>query len=335
MLHMRSVLTFLMLGAGFLPASSAQDASCLRRTFSVTAVDAVRKPMEGLTPADFEARFHGQPVHILSVAPDNRPRRIVVLLDASASMRGLDHEWQLARAMAAHIAREGLPNTQVAFILFSEKILEQIDFTQGKRAVAARLDQIGQQRDFAKTRVRGRTALLDLILAALRLLDTTTSADVIYAITDGEDNTSRSNKKNVERALLAGGVRFYASLFGPEVGGPGVRIHYGPGVTSPQDIAEMAAATGGGVLGPVGVTPSGYVNYRLTDEQKRAFSDALQRMYLAMLLNYRVEVEFPQPVKKWSDWTLRLSSEKRRQFKDAQVSFPSRLAPCAAPASNN
>ena len=97
----------------------------------------------------------------------------------------------------------------------------------------------------------------------------------------------------------------------------------------------MAAATGGGVLGPVGVTPSGYVNYRLTDEQKRAFSDALQRMYLAMLLNYRVEVEFPQPVKKWSDWTLRLSSEKRRQVKDAQVSFPSRRAPCAAPASNN
>ncbi|MBZ5539616.1 MAG: VWA domain-containing protein [Acidobacteriia bacterium] len=286
-----------------------------------------------MTPVDFEAKFRGQPVHILSVAPDNRPRRIVILLDVSGSMHGgrSGREWELARAMAAHIALSRLPNSEMALILFSDKIIEQVDFSQGTKLVTERLNQIGAQRDYTKKNVRGTTALLDSILAGFRMLDAPTSADVLYAITDGGDNKSHSKVRNVERTLVSAGVRFYASLFSSEFG-PGVQAL---GTTSPEDIADIAKATGGEVLGMVGVTPAGDVDYQLTDERKRAFSDALQRMYLAMLLNYRVEVEFPQPVKKWSDWTLRLSSEKRRQFKDAQVGFPSRLAPCVAPASNN
>ncbi|MBZ5528085.1 MAG: VWA domain-containing protein [Acidobacteriia bacterium] len=296
-------------------------------------MDASRKPILGLTAADFEGKFHGQPVKILSVAPDSRPRRIVILLDSSASMRGEhgNYEWQMARAMAEHIALEGLPNTQVALLLFSNNVTEQVDFTQGRKAVAERLEQIGMQRDFVKTSVRGQTALLDSILSALHLLETPTSADLIYAITDGEDNRSHAKIKDVERALEVAGVRFYASLFSTGFAGPGVRVSRLPGITSPEEIAEIARATGGGTLGLIGMTPSGYVNYQLSDEQKREFSDALQRLYLAMIQNYRVEVQLPEPVKKWPDWTLRLSNEKRKRFKDAQVGYPLILAPCAAP----
>jgi len=70
-----------------------------------------------LTPSDFEAKFYGQPVKILSIVPDDLPHRVVILLDASGNMA---HVWKPALAAASDLAETPLPNVQVALIVSCE-----------------------------------------------------------------------------------------------------------------------------------------------------------------------------------------------------------------------
>src|SRR5260370_6671141 len=133
-------LLFALFVVSSLPAT-AQDASCLHRTLPITVHDSHWLQFHGLTAEDFQAKLRGQRVKILSLHPDTRPHRIVVLLDTSGSMRGEESgkEWKLASSVAAHFSQANLKSTSPALFLFSDKVLEQIDFPQCTSAIANHL----------------------------------------------------------------------------------------------------------------------------------------------------------------------------------------------------
>jgi len=309
------------------PWALAQDESCLRRIVSVAVADRNWVPVPDLKPVDFRAGYRGKPVKILSVVPDNRPHRIVIVLDASGSLgpSPASGNWQLGRALASHLAESRLQNASLALLIFNDRIQEQIDFSQGSAAVVKRLREIGADPNYVKTRVRGRTALWDTIIVGLGLLQNPTSADAFYAITDGGENASRARPNEVRRLLAASGSRVFVSLL---LGSPGNRSLTPEEQNGPDEMGAMALATGGSVFGPVTQTRFGLALVGSDSDQKLTASDALSHFYQTMLGGYRVEIELPSDVDKWREWKLALSKEKQQQFKNAQLGYTRDLAPC-------
>lgn len=60
--------------------------SCTIRKLPVSFRHSQNFPLQNVSPADLEAKVHGKPVKILSLVPDPRPHRLVLILDASGSM---------------------------------------------------------------------------------------------------------------------------------------------------------------------------------------------------------------------------------------------------------
>lgn len=303
-----------------------QDPGCQRRVFPVSVADRNGAPIRDLTVADFQAEFRGKPVQLLSLTRDTRSRRVVILLDASGSMAGLDEgrPWNLARTLAAHIAETRMQNTSVALLIFGDKVYEQHDFSESSEVLAARLREIAKDPAYVKKEIRGRTALLDTIMVALRLLAPPRSDDVIYAITDGGDNSSHASQNEVERTLVSSKVRFYASIIAS-----GSRGRTPEELAGPGQLRELADATGGFAFEPLPPFLFGPVRYKLDEKERKALGSTLIGLYRLMLENYLLEVEIPAPVDKWRRWKLEIGKEKRRQFKDAAVGYPRELGPCS------
>lgn len=177
-----------------------------------------------------------------------------------------------------------------------------------------------------KKNVLGKTALYDAVLAALHLLDAPGFSDSIYLISDGGDNKSRSKQRDVRRALVSSGVRLHASVLAP------TNDRVPEELLGLSDITEMTTATGGVVLGPVGVkrTPAHEMSFDLNQEERQALSVGLQYLEADVLSNVRVELELPETPNKWGEWSLELSHEKQKQFKHTSIAYPRDLAPCSA-----
>ena len=311
---------------------AAQDASCLHRTLTLNVFDAQGRVIRGLEPGDFEAKLHGKPVSVVSITPDNRPHRIAVLLDTSGTVLGQPdaEQWVTAHSIASHISRTTLENTLLALLLFSDKVNEQIDFAKGTRALADRLAEIGKDPSYAKEYLRGKTALRDAVLAAMQLLRKPGFSDSIYVIGDASDNKSRHGFHDVRDALVSKGVRLYVSMlsFGSVAGLSGWSRQSEE--SDPRESSELAVASGGLVLGRMGVGPFRKERYNLNEKQRGSTEAALNSMYLGMTRNDLIEIELPQAVDNWTKWSLELSPQQKKAHKERLVVYPQELAPCSA-----
>ena len=220
------------------------------RTLLVNVVDRKGNPVSGLTKTNFRVRLNGKPVAILSAAYSVAPRRIVVLLDMSGSMGGnlsRDNTWLIAREAVQDVLEQMPADTPIAFLTFSDHVLDAFDLSQSRSSLVAWL----QKGRTDRSDVKGRTALRDAIIAGTKLFRQPQPGDAIYAITDGGDNASHISTTNTTRALLGSGVRFYAFAF---------RVHYFP--TEEErlgegELEEMVRDSGGFVFGVTGGVTQG------------------------------------------------------------------------------
>src|SRR5215472_13451166 len=97
----------------------AQDQSCTIRKLPVSFRDARSLPIQ-VPVADLEAKVHGKPAKILSLAPDPRPHRLVVILDASGSMgsplEGGPPVWNLGLSLARNFYDVNRSRAQIALL---------------------------------------------------------------------------------------------------------------------------------------------------------------------------------------------------------------------------
>ena len=308
--------------------ASAQNESCLHRTLPISIHDSQGRLLRGLVPSDLEAKLHGQPVKILSVSPDVRPHRIVVMLDAGSSMLGVSQtkKWVLATSIASSIAQTDLQSASLALLVFSDKVKEQITFSQEASAAASRLKEIAKDPSYAKKNVRGTTALGNAILSGQSLLGDPSFSDSLYLISDGLEKRSNARFRQLREGLLRNKVRLYAALLAPERG-------YKETVEEEnvvREVSGLAVATGGLILLPIGNGPLGKANYELSPEQQHALEIKLDSLYLAMTRNDLIGIELPQAVDKWTSWSLELSPEERQTQKEWTIAYPQELAPCSA-----
>ena len=207
--RLRSVAFLLVLCFGTLGAAETPDTQTPRRssTSGLTSVDAfpasyhtetarVRmvlleasvtdrkgRVIRGLTEPDFRLYEDDAPqVIAFFAAESNEPMSVAFLLDVSGSMRG-----RLAEAkQAIRFLMDGLrPVDRFALSCFADEQVDWVtDFTGDRDLFLRRLERLD---------ARGRTALVDALAAAPRLVDDRIATrKAIVLITDGTDNASRT-----------------------------------------------------------------------------------------------------------------------------------------------
>jgi hypothetical protein len=311
--------------------SWARDDACLNRTVSLTAADRELAPIPDLKAEDFRGEFRGKPVKIRSIVTDERPHRIVIILDASGSIGPPPpttpgrSAWSLERQLASHLVEIRPRETTFALLIFNDKVIDQVDFSQGPEAVVEKLRQIGADSNYQKAHVKGRTALWDTVLVGLGLLHEPTSADAVYLITDGGEDASRATSTDIRRRLAASNSRVFVSLM---LSSAGNRNRTPEELNGPEEMSKIAHATGGAIFGPVAQGSSGPVLLVTDSNQNLTISSGLRNFYKTMLGGYRIEIELPSPVDKWREWKLELTKEKQKQFKDSQLGYTRDLEPC-------
>jgi VWA domain containing CoxE-like protein len=314
MLRLCVILLLLALLA-IAPPAWAQGDTCLHRTLPL-GIDVPRGFADTQIPiADFQGKLRGKPVKILSVVPDQRPHRIVMLIDASGSMEKF---WSGALSLASGLADSRLPNTRMAMLLFGEGTKEEIGFSEGQAAIIERLRQLRSAQHDSKKLVKGKTSIYDAVLAGLALLDSPTSADCLYLISDGEENTSRANLNQVTQRLTSSRVRlFFSFMERAALGGRGTIDEAQGG-----QVSELVQKTGGETWKPL--------DYRaLWDTKESArFAEARNAFEYGMVHSYLLELELPETLRKPKSWELELAGEHHKKWKDVRLSYPTELPAC-------
>jgi hypothetical protein len=202
--------------------------------------DAVRK----LAKDSFRVKVNGQLAEIRDVSYSLAPRRMVALLDMSGSMAGEsgDKRWRITSDAVEDLLKDSPADVPIALMTFSENVHDTFDFSQSRASISAWLGRgVTKQGD---SRVHGRTAIFDAILAAKQLLGTIQPGDSIYLITDAGDNSSHIHGRAVRKLLVDSQIRLFVFLLSEPSPGD---MNAGS-----DSLKEIARATGGFVFGVSG-----------------------------------------------------------------------------------
>jgi hypothetical protein len=298
----------------------------------VSLVDHWGYPQREIETATLRGDFRGKPVDILKVTRDARPRRIIILLDTSGSMLETENrKWTLALQVAGDAAAFLPPDSEVALDTFAEKIEETVDFAKGRKAVADKIIALKPGIKAVHSNLR-TTGLWDSLLEALDRFGRSQPGDVVYVISDGGDNTSKTKPQAVESAYVRAGVRLFSFVLITEST---------LGLTIPDEVGgastlqEIARSTGGNII----FLPAGgklrLRNFSLDEKGKAALAYVLGGIYRQMKEFYWLEMTLPQQVDKPRDWMLKIANLSDTRRKDLELRFPPKLFPCSQPAPSN
>ena len=317
-------------GIFLLPAiTKGQSTDCQRRTVPASVIDRDGFPIGGLTPARFAGTLDEAPITIRDAKVDAQPRRVVVLLDVSGSMRNkAGDKWKVALQVAGDIVSFLPAEHSVALLTFSDRVQDELGFPHSRMEIVERLKEMGTRKPPAD-KSKEHTALFGAVQKALGILRPTRPGDVIYIISDSEENASRKGRGDVEQALLAARVRVFASLL--TLCNPEWRTSDNLPPRTP--IAEtLARATGGTVLHRCGLGPLGQETYVASSEEQRKLGAALMGLYRQMAEFYQLELGLPEPVNKPHEWKLELVPGEGFSPEGFQLIYPQKLPPCVAAA---
>ena len=297
--------------------------SCLRRTVVASVVDGEGAIVAGLTAEHFRASFRRKPVEILSARLESKPRRIVVMLDASGSMaddRSL--RWHLARRVASDLISRAPVGTPVALAVFAKRVIHTVGFDRGREAV---LQELATLEEHPKLKSPEKlTGIYDALLEVANLLGQPEGGDSIYLLTDGWDTVSRAKARSVEHALLGQNIRLFAFLLYPDPISFRVPSDYG----GTQGLLDLSLLTGGGYTYVRFEYPNGRIRYELEESDRAQLANALRLMEQRAMNVYRLEVELPRDVDKPREWKLELVPREGVKVKELRVVYPRKLLPC-------
>lgn len=307
---------FSALGLLFLLAAVAvaQD-TCTHQVIPISIVQKNELLMPDLTPADFHAEVGNSAIQIRSVSNFVQPHRVLLLLDASGSM---GDKWGAALVLADQLAEAKLSDIRFGLYVFGEKAGEQVGFGVDNRAVAAMLREIATDK---VGHVGGMTPLRDAIISSLSTFPMLGPGDVIFAITDGDDNYDKSSYDDLLTALLQKRVRLFLCLLF-------ANRSYAPAPEAPtQPIADIATASGGLILRDF----NDVVLADMAHRHNKRFNAAIDSMLVAILrqvvASRTIEFDLPAPISKSEKW--KLSFANRAPWSEgAKILYPQRLESC-------
>lgn len=198
-----------------------------------SGVDAVRvdvlvtsrgKPVQGLTAADFELRDDGIPQEIQTIAFEDVPLSIMLVLDTSASVQGT----ALAdlKAAAGGLVEILKPEDRAAIMPFSGSLRQSSPWTSDKAAL---------RQAIAETAASGGTALYDAVYAGLMLREPSAARSMVLVFSDGADSASWLSGQNVvELAQRTESVVYGVTLEGSPLNRLGYLVDFHSGLQRPR-----------------------------------------------------------------------------------------------------
>jgi len=184
-----SALGLLLLAAAPAQAAPPTFAARVEAVYVDVFVTEGRRPVAGLSAADFELRDNGVRQEVELVAVEAMPLPTFLVLDASGSVTG-DKLVQLHAALRTFVARLR-PEDEAALLTFDHEVRMLMPRTRDRRALAGAIDEV---------RPGGSTALFDALYAGTQLAAGRERA-LIVLFTDGEDNSSWFDAGQLRRVL--------------------------------------------------------------------------------------------------------------------------------------
>ena len=197
-------------------------------SLTVVAHDKAGRFVSGLTPKDIRVLEDGVPQHVsffreATGGPDKIPLSVVLVLDASGSMRPNLHFLQ--EAAGAFISR--MEDVDAALVVqFNESVKASAEFTKD----TDRLDEYVQA-----LQAWGGTSLFDALHYGLGRIKDAPGRKAVIVFSDGDDTTSSLKEQDVVDYARAVEATVYA--VGIQGGGPG---------GSPRGFLKRIAAETGG-----------------------------------------------------------------------------------------
>jgi len=294
---------------------SQSKSDCLHRTFPVSVLDQNGNVPPNLTNENFKVAYEGRTVDPISVEYTERPRRVLVLLDVSASMEGNgtgDHaKWQTAKVAAAWDFVTTLPpGSMTGLVTFSEKATLEVPLSADRKPVLERLG--GPLARPAKS-LRGQ-AIYDALDAAAAQMMPAQPGDAIYLVTDGAENASKARISEVRDLLTSSGIRLFVVI--PYVGGPSMEEASGI-----SDLSDASQDSGGF---PVTLEVLSLYRGRINSD----IAAVSRHASLAITAFYWVTVALPENPNKPQPLILHLTNGNGRNLKDMLFAYPRKIQPC-------
>jgi von Willebrand factor type A domain len=331
MVYKRRVIVASVLCLLLVSPAWTQEDPCLRRTVPVSVGDSHGQVVKGLTPSDFRAEIKGKPLQILSVQPEMRPHRVVVLLESSSSMNDGHDEWDLARSVATDALQSSPRSFRAGFLLFDEQARLEFPVQDEPREALESVNGLKPGARGPDTIFGRQTALWDALKQALALLDPPEFGDAIYLISDGRDNRSRATPDELSVLLAGRGIRLFVILFAPLE-----RRATIDEVSVLDDIFKIASNSGGRVLPvPVVLMPFDHTiyNFNLSPYRSKLFNAGLAALNLQLRSTLRLEVSLPEELKKPGEWKLTFAAPKDPKAPGLLI-YPKLLDACPAQAAS-
>jgi hypothetical protein len=207
--------------------------ACLRRSIPVTFIEKA-KNASPLRPQDLQISVKGTTVSILSIAQDKHTPRVILLTDTSGSMgppKG-GPRWGIGLQIAEFAAAAISPEASVALGTFGEHL--QVSEFQNRTSI------VEQVLALRKIEPKGKTALYNALSSTSSLFKRPQFGDSIYLVTDGGDNHSSVDLRQLEDDLIARGVRVFVFLVSANT-----PYHTPEEREGPDNMADLARTTGG------------------------------------------------------------------------------------------
>jgi len=252
-------------------------------------------------------KIGGESAKLLNLSLDTHPRRVVLLVDTSASMSGSpqDHRWGVG-LLASGFASDAVPlNAAVMLLTVGEKITQKSKDFQTRSEVQQEILSLKDQAP------AGRTPLLDSIERAASMFGVPQFGDAIYLVSDGGDNKSTVTLSKLQPQLIERGIR----VFSFSVRQPSAYEEQGP---NPNLMKDLAAFTGGYFFE--------FPEYPSKQEQTEMPRLALRIAKQVQEL-YRVELGIPEPELRNKHLKIVLANQANRRDV-IKVAYPRQLRRC-------
>ncbi len=314
------VIFIAILGSGTAPAQTCDVA------VPATIVDAQTGIfIRSITPAMLHARIGGKFFPAVSADPI-KTFRVLVLVDSSGSMQGeqpyaLSYKKQTIAEMrkAIEVELSSLPQgVHVGFGIFNEQAAFGNEFTSDSGHFQQMATETAGR---LKRREHGGTALVDALQESLTQFGSPQPGDTVLLITDGGENKSKVNDKEVARQFARAGVRVFVLLARDQ--SPAQPEEAFGGIL----MSGLAERTGGSMYA-IGTTNVFWGDKKWATRER----ESLSRFWKEQVLSaYLVHFNVPADLKKDQKWLLAIEHSVNPHGKMA-AAYPSRLEPCGVSA---
>jgi Ca-activated chloride channel family protein len=166
---------------------------------NVTVRDPNNRLIAGLEPDNFRIFENKVEQEIVNFSSEDVPISIGVILDRSGSMR---NKLGKAKEAAIQFFRTANPDDEFFLVSFNDRAELLSPFTHSVEALEGRM---------VTASASGRTALLDAIYLGLsEMKNAHNSKRALLVISDGGDNSSRYNEKDIKRFVREADTQLYS-----------------------------------------------------------------------------------------------------------------------------